>query len=248
MSGSQFEKPSWSRSPTRSSSCDGRLRSAAVRGPASPSCARLRRSWFRRLRKRPRTDGRGPLTLLLLAAAALFPLLAALRHLDDNSLTSWAWVLEGRDLVGLWVLHLAVVCAALLLSRRASRPVASPPGGARRVRRRRRAGRGARGGDRRLALLRPGQVSRFFGPVAFFRDWGGALPAWTDLPLPALLYGAVFRLCGEHRLPQQLFTAALFATTAFATARIGGLLWGGGGARGALLLLASPACWCRCRC
>ena len=46
-----------------------------------------------------------------------------------------------------------------------------------------------------------------FGPRAFFRDWGGALPAWTDLPLPSLLYGAVFRLCGEHRLPQQVFTS-----------------------------------------
>ena len=80
-----------------------------------------------------------------------------------------------------------------------------------------------------------------FGPSAFFRDWGGALPAWTDLPLPAFLYGPVFRLCGEHRLPQQVFTAGLFALTAFATARIGGLLWGARtGARGALLLLAIP--------
>ena len=179
---------------------------------------------------------------LVLAAAGLFPLLAALRHLDDNSLTSWAWVLEGRDLVGLWVLHLAVICAALLLSRRAlpdrwRLPAAVLAAFAAGV---------ALAGEPEVVI----DASRYFvqakhlelfGPSAFFRDWGGAVPAWTDLPLPAFLYGTVFRLCGEHRLPQQIFTAGLFALTAFATARIGGLLWGARtGARGALLLLAIP--------
>jgi hypothetical protein len=51
----------------------------------------------------------------------------------------------------------------------------------------------------------------------------------------------VFRLFGEHRLPQQIFTAGLFALTVLATARIGGLLWGASvGVRGGLLLLAVP--------
>ena len=61
----------------------------------------------------------GPLIPLLVAAVSLFPLLLGLRHLDDNSLTSWTWVLEGRDPLGLWALHLAAICAALILSRRA---------------------------------------------------------------------------------------------------------------------------------
>jgi len=188
------------------------------------------------------SEVRGPLAPLLLAAAALFPLLAGLRHLDDNSLTSWAWVLEGRDLVGLWVLHLAVIGAALLLSRRAlpdrwRLPAAVLAAFAAGI---------ALAGEPEVVI----DASRYFvqakhlelfGPVAFFRDWGGVLPAWTDLPLPAFCYGTIFRLCGEHRLPQQVFTAGLFAFTVFATARIGGLLWGERtGARGALLLLGVP--------
>ena len=170
------------------------------------------------------------------------PCSLALRHLDDNSLTSWAWVLEGRNLFGLWALHLAAICAALVLSRRAlpdrwRLPAAVLAAFAAGV---------ALAGEPEVVI----DASRYFvqakylelfGPSAFFRDWGGALPAWTDLPLPAFLYGMIFRLCGEHRLPQQIFTAGLFALTAFATARIGGLLWGARtGARGALLLLAIP--------
>jgi len=186
--------------------------------------------------------GHGPLVPLILAAAGLFPLLAALRHLDDNSLTSWAWVLDGRDLVGLWVLHLAVTGAAVMLSRRALAerwylPAAVLAAFSTGI---------ALAGEPEVVI----DASRYFvqakhlelfGPSAFFRDWGGVVPAWTDLPLPAFLYGVVFRLCGEHRLPQQVFTAGLFALTAFATARIGELLWGPRtGARGALLLLAIP--------
>lgn len=185
---------------------------------------------------------RGPLPPLILAAAGLFPLLAALRHLDDNSLTSWAWVLAGRDLVGLWVLHLAVIIAALALSRRVLpgrwRLTAAVLGAF--------AAGVALTGEPEVVV----DASRYFvqakhlelfGLAAFLRDWGGALPAWTDLPLPGLLYGAVFRLFGEHRLPQQIVTAGLFALTAFATARIGALLWGAAvGVRGALLLLAIP--------
>ncbi len=189
------------------------------------------------------SEVRGPqLTLLVAAAAVLFPLLAALRHYDDNSLVSWSWVLEGRNLIGLWVLHLAAIGAAAILSRRAPPdrwhlPAAVLAAFAAGI---------ALAGEPEVVI----DASRYFvqakclelfGPSIFFRDWGGALPAWTDLPLPAFLYGMIFRLCGEHRLPQQIFTSALFALTAFATARIGGLLWGARtGARGALLLLAIP--------
>jgi len=187
-------------------------------------------------------EDQGPLIPLLVAAAALFPLLAALRHLDDNSLASWAWVLEGRDLAGLWVLHLAVICAAVILTRRAlpdrwclpATVLAAFTVGI------------ALAGEPEVVIdaaryFLQAKYLELFGPSAFFRDWGGALPAWTDLPLPAFLYGMIFRLCGEHRLPQQIFTAGLYALTVFATARIGGLLWDARtGARGALLLLAVP--------
>lgn len=194
----------------------------------------------------PQTD-RAPeyhwlLIPLLVASGGLFPLLAALRNLDDNSLTSWAWVLGGRDLVQLWVLHLAAICTAAILSRRAlperwRLPAAILAAFATGV---------ALAGEPEVVI----DASRYFvqakylelfGPSAFLRDWGGAVPAWTDLPLPAFLYGLIFRLCGEHRLPEQIFTSGLFALTVFATARIGGLLWGPQtGVRGALLLLAIP--------
>lgn len=186
---------------------------------------------------------RGPLIPLLAAAAAsLFPLLVVLRRLDDNSLTSWGWALEGRNLIGLWGLHLAAVCAAVILSRRAlpdrwrlaATVLAAFTAGV------------ALAGEPEVVI----DASRYFvqakylelfGPFVFLRDWGGVLPAWTDLPLPAFLYGTIFRFFGEHRLPQQIFASGLFALTLFATARIGGLLWDARtGARGALLLLAIP--------
>jgi hypothetical protein len=179
---------------------------------------------------------------LVVAFAGLFPLLAALRHLDDNSLISWAWTLEGRDLVGLWVAHLAVVAAAVLLSR------LEPP-----IRWRLPAVLLAALAAGLALAAEPEAVidaARYFvqakhlalhGPAAFLRDWGGPIAPWTDLPLAPFLYGVVFRVFGEHRLPQQVFTAGLLALTALATARIGGLLWGPRtGARGALVLLAAP--------
>jgi hypothetical protein len=186
-------------------------------------------------------DGRLPAALVL-AAAGLFPLLAALRHLDDNSLVSWAWVLEGRDVVGLWVLHLGVVGAAVALSRLVLPERLRLPA---------------------LALCaflaglalrwEPEAVidaARYFvqakslelgGVAGFFGSWGREVPAWTDLPLAPLLYGLLFRLLGEHRAVVQLFTAGLFALTVLATAGIGRLLWDAeSGACGGLLLLAAP--------
>jgi hypothetical protein len=186
----------------------------------------------------------GPGSLLPLAAAAagLFPLLVALRHLDDNSLTSWAWVLEGRDVVGLWVLHLCVVAAAWLLCRRQAGvrwrlPLVALAAFA----------AGAALAAEPEAIV---DAARYFteakylalhGARAFFRDWGAALPAWTDLPLPAALYGTAFSVFGEHRWTPQIVTAALFAATACATAGIGALLWDAAtGVGAALLLLAIP--------
>ncbi|HWR98477.1 MAG TPA: glycosyltransferase family 39 protein [Candidatus Methanoperedens sp.] len=187
-------------------------------------------------------EGSGPPLPLILAATCLFPLLAALRHLDDNSLTSWAWVLEGRDLVALWALHLSVVAAALALCRRSLPPrarllaavLAAFIAGV------------ALSGEPEAIV----DASRYFveakylalnGVRAFLREWGGELPAWTDLPLPGFLYGALFSLAGERRLGPQLLTAGLFALTAYATARIGRLLWGPStGGRAASLLLAIP--------
>lgn len=189
-----------------------------------------------------RAPERESLLPLALAAAALFPLLAALRSLDDNSLTSWSWALAGRDLAGLWALHLAAVAAAWLLSgltvpRRLTVPALAAAAFL--------AGIGLSGTPEGIV-----DASRYFvqakhlelhGPGPFLRQWGEGIPAWTDLPLVPFLYGLVFRHLGEHRLAAQALTAGLFALTAIATARIGRLLWGDGtGGRAGLLLLAAP--------
>jgi 4-amino-4-deoxy-L-arabinose transferase-like glycosyltransferase len=192
---------------------------------------------------RPGRSGEsGPALPAILAAAALFPLLAALRHLDDNSLTSWAWALEGRDLVALWVLHLAVVAAAAALCRRVPPPRLRLPAAALAAFL---AGTALRGEPEAIV-----DASRYFvqakhlalhGASVFLRDWGAAIPAWTDLPLPAVLYGAVFAVFGEQRWAAQSLAAALLALTSLATARIGALLWGADtGTRAALLLLTVP--------
>jgi hypothetical protein len=179
---------------------------------------------------------------LVAAAALLFPLLAGLRHLDDNSLTSWAWVLEGRDAVGVWVLHLAVVAAAVGLARlrlpdRWQAPALVLAAFV--------AGLSAAGEPE--AVLDAGRYFlqakhlELHGARSFLREWGGGIAAWTDLPLVPFLYGALFRTLGEHRAVAQVFTAALFALTVLATARIGSLLWDGPtGIAGGLFLLAVP--------
>jgi 4-amino-4-deoxy-L-arabinose transferase-like glycosyltransferase len=190
----------------------------------------------------PAEGDSGPAFPLVFAAVALFPLLAALRHLDDNSLASWAWTLEGRDLVAVWVLHLAVVAAAAALCRwtlpgQLRLPAAVLAAFV--------AGAALRGEPEAIVdaaryFVQAKELARL-GLPSFIRDWGGAIAAWTDLPLPALLYGAVFGFFGEHRWAAQLLGAALFALTSLATARVGALLWGPGtGARAALLLLAVP--------
>lgn len=188
-------------------------------------------------------DSRGADPLLLaLAAVVLFPVLAALRGLDDNSLTPWGWILEGGSLAGLWALHVAAVALALLLARARLPPGLAAP---------------ATAGTALLAVLAlaggPEAVidaSRYFvqakllareGAGGFLRGWGSEVPAWTDLPLVPFVHGALFRVLGEHRAVAQVVGAACLALTTLATAGIGRRLWGGStGALGGLLLLAAP--------
>jgi hypothetical protein len=64
------------------------------------------------------------------------------------------------------------------------------------------------------------------GIAYFLQAWGGEVPAWTDLPLVPLLYGAVFSLFGEERVYIQVCTSLLFAGTIVLTYRLGRALWG----------------------
>ncbi len=181
--------------------------------------------------------------LLALASLALFPLLLLLRGLDDNTLVSWRWAVAGDDMGGVFFLHVGGVAAAYLLSR------LSPP--------------------RKpllltVLLLVPAllslllwsvpevviDASRYFtgakhleiyGVRHFIREWGVSIDAWTDLPLPAFLYGALFSIFGESRIVVQTLNTALFASTAILTFLIARLLWGQeAGFLAGLLLVGSP--------
>ncbi|MBI5638891.1 MAG: glycosyltransferase family 39 protein [Nitrospirae bacterium] len=59
----------------------------------------------------------------------------------------------------------------------------------------------------------------------FFREWGGAIPVWTDMPLVPFLYGLIFRVFGEYRVPIQIFNSLLFSLTSALTYFIGRTLW-----------------------
>lgn len=181
--------------------------------------------------------------LLTLAALAVFPILFLLRGYDNNTLVSWRWVAAGRDGGTLFLLYALGVAAAYAMSAvkwQREYPLvaflfvlaAAPP------------------------LLLAGtpetviDASRYFtgakhlelhGFSRFMTDWGTTIDAWTDLPLPALLYGALFTFVGENRTVVQTLNAGLFAGTALFTYLLARLLWGRkAGFCAALLILGSP--------
>lgn len=163
----------------------------------------------------------------LLFLTLLVPLVLYLgRELDDNRLTSWAWVFEVAHPGRLW-LALLVLSPLLWLLARASLPSLRHP-------------------------LLPALVafalsflfvdvpevivdaSRYFvqakllkeqGVFWFLREWGNEIFAWTDLPLLPFFYGLLFSLFGELRLAAQLGNAALFAGSVYLIALLGRDLW-----------------------
>jgi 4-amino-4-deoxy-L-arabinose transferase-like glycosyltransferase len=79
------------------------------------------------------------------------------------------------------------------------------------------------------------------GVAYFFREWGGEIPAWTDLPLVPFLHGLIFRVFGESRVAIQIFTSFLFSMTAILTYHFGKTLWDEAtGLLGGALLLGIP--------
>jgi 4-amino-4-deoxy-L-arabinose transferase-like glycosyltransferase len=80
-----------------------------------------------------------------------------------------------------------------------------------------------------------------YGINYFLREWGRAIPIWTDLPAIPFFQGIVFTLFGESRIFIQIFNAALFAMTAVFTSLIGKDLWNEDiGFYAGLLLLGMP--------
>ncbi len=179
--------------------------------------------------------------LSLLAPLVLF----SSRHIDDNKLTSWAWVYSDSNVLLFFLpFILAVVFAVLAgsisfgyLTYR-HKPLflflASFLAGA-------------------LFWGQPESIvdaSRYFtqakylskyGFAYFFQEWGGNIFAWTDLPLVPFLYGLIFKIFGESRVAIQVFSTILFSSTVVLTYLTGKLLWDEEtGFYGGLLLLGFP--------
>ncbi|HET97790.1 MAG TPA: hypothetical protein ENN98_03695 [Desulfurivibrio alkaliphilus] len=188
--------------------------------------------------------------LLIAGLGLLLPLLLyQLRHLDDNSLTSWYWVFQVADP---WRLFLGLLLLTPLCWLLARLPKWRDREGVLPV---------------RSLLLLPVSAflaclpfldtpevivdaARYFlqaksfsihGPAWFLREWGREIFAWTDLPLIPLIYGLLLGLFEESRLAIQLFNALLFALTALLIAVLGRDLWDREtGVAGALLFLGFP--------
>lgn len=177
-------------------------------------------------------------TVFLLVFVALF----LLRGADDNRLFSWAWAFAKIDASRIYLFLIAGLALSFFLSRTAIPDNYHVPF---------------------LAALSFGAIlpfwgepeiivdtSRYFtqakhldvyGTGYFLKEWGKAIPAWTDMPLVPFLYGLIFKLLGEHRIAIQLFTTALFSLTTVLTYLVGKTLWDREtGFSAGLLLLGIP--------
>ncbi len=184
------------------------------------------------------------LWMVLISLITMASLLALynLRALDDNGLSSWWWVFDGVMPFTFLLMLVVAITLAYGISRlpfhgRAAVPllfvasfliVAS--------------------------LWQQPEVivdaARYFiqakylelnGIGYFLAEWGNAVPAWTDLPLAPLIYGAIFQVFGENRVAIQIFTSLLFSGTVVLTCLIGNTLWSRElGLTAGLMLLGMP--------
>ena len=176
------------------------------------------------------------------AALASIPLLYILRSLDNNRLTSWQWVFAEGGLGFVYLLIVPAIFLAYCFSRftfSERYPAFILFFSAFAV--------SALLWDIPEMLL---DTARYFiqakslaqyGPGFFWDEWGRRISAWTDLPLVPFMYGLLFKVFGEARLPVQVLNSLLFASTAVLINRIGVLLWDKTtGFQAGLLLLAIP--------
>jgi hypothetical protein len=167
--------------------------------------------------------------------------LYAFKRYDNNALCRWDWVLSDVSLFPFFLWLTTITAAALFLSRPvwpANKPVV-------------------------LLFLSflTGMVfwgepevimdaSRYFmqakylkvhGIVAFWKQWGHDISAWTDLPLVPFLYGITFSVLGESRTAVQVVTTTFFSGSVLVTCLLGRALWDEeSGFTAGLLLLCFP--------
>jgi len=164
--------------------------------------------------------------LVLLLALGAVATLFVFRALDDNRLTRWDWAFAHVDPAPFFGVLIASLLAAygvakLALPGRRVAPILFLFSYA----------VGACFWGAPEAIV---DASRYFtqakhleiyGVGYFLREWGGEIPAWTDLPLVPFLYGLIFKTFGESRIYIQAFTTLLFSSTVVLTYWIGRTLW-----------------------
>jgi 4-amino-4-deoxy-L-arabinose transferase-like glycosyltransferase len=165
------------------------------------------------------------LIVLILSLAA--PLVLYLfRHLDDNRLTSWNWVINSISFSRFLVVLIIAFLFAWLFSRVSFYEKRKP-----------------------FVLFVTSFVmasffwsepevivdaARYFtqakhlkvyGVGYFAEQWGKEIFAWTDLPLVPFLYGLVFKFFGEHRVLIQALNTIFYSLTVVLTYQLGKTLW-----------------------
>lgn len=178
------------------------------------------------------------LAAFLLAFTALF----LLRSFDNNSLFSWSWIFARIDASRIYLFLIAGLVLSLFFSTKAvpdafhvlilflasfaaTVPFWNEP---------------------EIIV----DASRYFtqakhlalyGIPFFMKEWGQAIPAWTDMPLVPFFYGLLFKIFGENRIAIQLFISMLFSGTVLLTYQAGKTLWNGEiGFYAGLMMLGMP--------
>lgn len=181
---------------------------------------------------------------LLLSFLTLFcfPLLYVCRTFDNNTLTSWQWVFNDGGFPRILPLLLTVIILSLVISRYIPLEKFPVPVLA------------LIAGTSVLPLWNEPELlldsGRYFlqakflsehGVMYFFREWGHAITAWTDMPLSPFLYGLILKYGNESRIAVQLFNTIIFILTVVLTYTIGARLWDRElGFYAGLLLLGMP--------
>lgn len=157
--------------------------------------------------------------LLIFLAAVLLPfVLFIFRSLDNNRLTSWNWAFIAAEASTVFAFLILSLIASMLAAR-TSFPERHPTAFLFTV-----------SFIACIPLWHEPEVivdaSRYFTQakhlalygIRYFLDaWGRDIVAWTDMPLVPFLYGLIFRLFGESRLPVQIFNTTLFSLTVVIT-------------------------------
>ncbi len=178
------------------------------------------------------------IALTVLAVSVLY----VFRSLDDNRLTSWESVFGAVSVIRILVLLVPACILAFVLSQTAL-PERCPA-----------IFLFALSFFAAALLWREPEMnvdaSRYFmqakhlelyGTGWFFREWGNAIAAWTDLPLMPFIYGLVFKYTGEARTHIQVVTTLLFSFTVVLTYLTGKTLWDREtGFYGGMFLLSIP--------